>query len=403
MRVKQGALYCAEHLTATSTESTVTEQQEDKRIPCPLDPAHSVYESKLKSHLKKCNARIPEIIPDYFCKDLNSNACCLDYADCEESVSCKSASISDLVERVEKVSKDLEEKVSIISTRYKLEQPQVINETEKHRLQQDALSQLILENVRNYEKVVVCEFGAGKGGLSSFLWESFFKGNEKIDSEFILIDRSNSRCKKDAKMKHEGAKVKRIFIDIKDLDLNNLFAEYDKERTYFLWISKHLCGTATCLTINALTNLKTQLKGTFCVALCCHQCCAWKAYPNKKFLIESGLIVEKNEVEREKVFKMLCSITSWAVCGFRDYNDSDDEEKGVGKRPKLENFILEPDQIYSDERKESVGRTMKRLLDYGRKLKLEDSLFNESSRCELKHYIEEDVTLENAVLVGSRQ
>ena len=411
MRVKLGALYCAEHLTKS------VEDSEEKRIPCPLDPAHSVYESRLKAHLKKCNARIPEVIPSYFSKDLNSQTD-EDISRCACDGESKATSISDLVDRIENASKTQSLIVPIILERHKQIEKTNISEFEKHRLQQEALSSLILQKVISnkgkYDKIVICEFGAGKGGLSSFLWESFFLSSG-IDCEFILIDRSNSRCKKDAKMRHEGAKVKRIFIDIKDLDLNNLLSEYEKERTYFLWISKHLCGTATCLTINSLAKLNGHL-GTFCVALCCHQCCAWKAYPSKKFLIDIGLIKEKTEGERERAFRMLCSITSWAVCGFRDSSDSDsDSDEGADaitygdddidsnskrKRTKLHNGLVEPDHlVYSDDYKESIGRSLKRLLDHGRELKLKDALFS-GTNCELKHYIEEEVTLENAVLVG---
>lgn len=393
MRVKQGALYCAEHLTTADVPASGDDLNsvEDKRIPCPLDPAHSVYESKLKSHLKKCNARIPEIIPSYFSKDMNLMQS--DSTTCSEGSS--KPTVAELVERITNVSDMLISGSNhpIAQRRLQEEKTALISETEKHRMQQEALSQLILAKVSSAEhkKVVVLEFGAGKGGLSSYLWESYFsKHREQIASEFILIDRSNSRCKKDAKMKHEGAKVKRIFIDIKDLNLANLLSEYDKESTYFLWISKHLCGAATCLTINSLVNTSdVSWKGTFCVALCCHQCCSWQAYPNKMFLRESGLIKEGED--EEKVFRMMGSITSWAVCGFRD--EEDDNEK---KRVKLSDALDEDELIFSKEKKETVGRLMKRLFDHGRELRLKEAL----PCCELRHYIEEEVTLENAVLIG---
>lgn len=389
MRVKQGAIYCAEHLTTAEPNGS-----EDKRIPCPLDPAHSVYESKLKAHLKKCNARIPEILPNYFSKDMNINC-----EGCPVSKSNdKKPSVTELVERILRISEAVLGDHPIYKRRFH-EEKTSISETEKHRLQQDALSKLILAKTKGYEKVVVLEFGAGKGGLSSFLWESHFSKKPEIESEFILIDRSNSRCKKDAKMKHEGAKVKRIFIDIKDLNLEALLADYDKEKTYFLWVSKHLCGAATCLTINSLVNMKEKVKGTFCVALCCHQCCSWSAYPNKKFLKDVRLI--EGEEDEEKVFRMMCSITSWAVCGFRECSDSDsesDSDESYNKRVKLTDF-LDEDEIYSDEKKAIIGRLMKRLFDHGREIVLKETLFKDSA-CELKHYIEEEVTLENAVLTG---
>ena len=444
MRVKLGSLYCAEHLTFSSLGDDVNES--DRRIPCPLDPAHSVYESRLRAHLKKCNAKVSKSLPIYFSKDINL---CEDPSYDFKSTS-KNPTIAELVERICQVFDNvLKQKNAPISERFKHESENlIVGDGEKHRLQQDALSQLILERVpktkEKYEKIVVIEFGAGKGGLSNYLWESAcnpknahenISGNlssstsplpEPVsilmpDVEFILIDRSNSKCKKDAKMKNEGAKLQRIFIDIKDLDLGSLLESYDKERTYFLWVSKHLCGAATCLTINSCINLQKKnlkvCKGTFCVALCCHQCCSWNSYPNKEFLFKSGLIRKEHE-DSEKVFKMFCSITSWAVCGFRnkkedfvsDYDDDSDSDAVVNeniqsKKLKLDTaqsnskYSFPESELFSNEKKEEIGRKMKRLLDHGRQLKL-NSLHDKSlDPCELKHYIEEEVTLENAVLV----
>lgn len=412
MRVKRGALYCAEHLTAAGgAGDDTTADGEGKRISCPLDPAHTVYESRLKAHLKKCNASVSEIVPSYFSKDVNI----LVTEEAQSAPELDKPSIAELVGRITAVAEVLNADEVIVCERFKREQDSMISETEKHRIQQKALGDLILEMVKpgEFEKVVVVEFGAGKGGLSSYLWESFLLP-AGIASDFILVDRSNFRLKKDAKMRHAGAVVKRLFIDIKDLNVEDLLAGYDRERTYFLWVSKHLCGTATCLTINSLTKLHgiDRLKGTFCVALCCHQCCSSRTYPNMPFLRDVGLIKSGESVD--KVFRMLCSITSWAVCGFREAqgSDDDDESNEEGdesdsanvKRVKLEDATINDvtvDTVYSMEKKESVGRAMKRIFDLGRKLQLNSSFFSRSqNKATLKHYVEEEVTLENAVLIG---
>ena len=105
----------------------------------------------------------------------------------------------------------------------------------------------------------------------------------------------------------------------------------------------------------------------------------------------------RGEEDAGKVFRMLCSITSWAVCGFREYEDEDAQAVKKAKL-QLPEYLdaLDKDEIFSVEKKESIGRCMKRLLDHGRHLKLKTIIPN----CELKHYIEEEVTLENAVLLG---
>ena len=46
------------------------ESEDEKRIPCPLDPKHSCAESRLESHLKKCPAK-QQFQPSYISKQVN--------------------------------------------------------------------------------------------------------------------------------------------------------------------------------------------------------------------------------------------------------------------------------------------------------------------------------------------
>lgn len=49
----KGSDYCVEHLAFNTQQDN-----SDKRVICPLDPKHSVYEKNFAKHLKKCNSRI---------------------------------------------------------------------------------------------------------------------------------------------------------------------------------------------------------------------------------------------------------------------------------------------------------------------------------------------------------
>uniref|UniRef100_A0A8C5RR75 tRNA:m(4)X modification enzyme TRM13 n=1 Tax=Laticauda laticaudata TaxID=8630 RepID=A0A8C5RR75_LATLA len=60
----QGRHFCGEH-------SAEEEEHKRKRILCPLDPKHTVYEDQLQKHLKKCNSR-EKPKPVYFAKDINA-------------------------------------------------------------------------------------------------------------------------------------------------------------------------------------------------------------------------------------------------------------------------------------------------------------------------------------------
>lgn len=64
MIVARGKVFCGEHATMEGSSS---------RIPCPLDPKHTVSEDKLQQHLKKCNSR-EKAKPVYYVENINSGS-----------------------------------------------------------------------------------------------------------------------------------------------------------------------------------------------------------------------------------------------------------------------------------------------------------------------------------------
>ena len=171
-------------------------------------------------------------MPSYFSKDLNS----LEMLVLKDGGGARVPSISELVERIDTASKDY----PLGTERFKVQ----INPL---RMKQKASSatgctfQIDSREGRShkYEKVVVIEFGARKEASPVFMGK--FLSNSRFFAIRVHFDWPvEFSIQKDAKMKHEGASVKRIFIDIKDLDLEDLLAGYDKEKDVLLWISKHL-------------------------------------------------------------------------------------------------------------------------------------------------------------------
>jgi tRNA:m4X modification enzyme len=49
---RDGSLYCGTHVDASESRGKVAK---GTRIPCPVDPSHSIFESQLKRHVAKCN------------------------------------------------------------------------------------------------------------------------------------------------------------------------------------------------------------------------------------------------------------------------------------------------------------------------------------------------------------
>lgn len=72
MTLKEGRNYCGEHLNEDPAEVIHNEELDEGRVICPLDPRHTVYKSKLSSHLKICNAREKEDVPEYIKAGCNS-------------------------------------------------------------------------------------------------------------------------------------------------------------------------------------------------------------------------------------------------------------------------------------------------------------------------------------------
>ncbi|KAJ1967881.1 tRNA:m4X modification enzyme, partial [Dimargaris xerosporica] len=82
LKAKADAYYCGEHAvmaargpsaTADAPTSTDSATIVRRRVPCPLDPSHTVNMSKLEYHMKhRCNARPPEQSPPYYKRNYNA-------------------------------------------------------------------------------------------------------------------------------------------------------------------------------------------------------------------------------------------------------------------------------------------------------------------------------------------
>ncbi|KAJ1650430.1 tRNA:m4X modification enzyme, partial [Dispira simplex] len=69
LRTKATELYCGEHAVFASAGSQLTL----KRVPCPLDPSHTINIKDLEKHMKyRCNSRPPEVLPAYYKENYNT-------------------------------------------------------------------------------------------------------------------------------------------------------------------------------------------------------------------------------------------------------------------------------------------------------------------------------------------
>uniref|UniRef100_W5LF98 tRNA:m(4)X modification enzyme TRM13 n=1 Tax=Astyanax mexicanus TaxID=7994 RepID=W5LF98_ASTMX len=432
MVIGRGKSFCGEHADADK-------DSERKRIPCPLDPKHTVFEDSLAKHLKKCNSK-EKPKPVYYVKDINAGSV-NEEEDVISEVSIAERTkeeLDDLIGKLKTALKGLNIKPdsSILShpaLHEALNDPKNGNFAFKHLKQQAS----ILGNMEALELLgpgrCYVEFGAGKGKLSHWIHVAI---EQAKDIHFLLVERSSTRFKVDGKHKNTDAIFDRLQVDIQHLDLRKVPFLREKGLPVIA-VGKHLCGAATDLTLRCLFehNLKDQdcdpptkrvklnegseedtkpgeeLKVSgVAIAVCCHHRCDWRHYVGKQFFRERGLGVRE--------FDAFQRMSSWATCGMSRVgqghkNLKQEEVRRTDEKQQKEEDVEEeedeaehegssetiPDNLnsaVSAEEREQIGRLCKTLIDQGRLHYLQQRGFKSN----LSYYTSRDVSLENVLLTA---
>ncbi|XP_043078346.1 tRNA:m(4)X modification enzyme TRM13 homolog isoform X2 [Puntigrus tetrazona] len=343
MLVGRGKTLCGEHANAG-------EESEKKRIPCPLDPKHTVFEDNLAKHLKKCNSK-EKPKPIYYMKDINAGSGSED--ETKEEITIAERSKEELDELIIKLktalkglnTKLIENSLSHSALHEPLNDPKNGDSAFKHLKQQAS----ILGNMELLELLkpnrCYIEFGAGKGKLSHWIHIAL---KEAENVHFLLVERSSTRFKVDGKHKNADSTFDRLQVDIQHLDLRKAPLLREKGLPV-IGVGKHLCGAATDLALRCLfehncseeddepptkrvklhqnegacgdikpasstkgreTGKKLIVSG-LAIALCCHHRCDWRHYVGKEFFRQKGLGPEE--------FAAFQRMSSWATCGMRKF------------------------------------------------------------------------------------
>ncbi|XP_034509862.1 tRNA:m(4)X modification enzyme TRM13 homolog isoform X2 [Ailuropoda melanoleuca] len=424
MVVAAGKRFCGEHAGAAEEENA------RKRILCPLDPKHTVYEDQLAKHLKKCNSR-EKPKPDFFIQDINAGL--KDETEIpEQLVSISSLSeeqLENLIKKLRKASEALHDA---------LNDPKNGDSATKHLKQQAS----ILGNIEKLKLLgprrCFVEFGAGKGKLSHWV-DIALKDAEKV--HFILVEKVTTRFKVDGKHRRKNSVFERLQIDIQHLCLSKI-PLLSKEKLPVVGIGKHLCGVATDLALRCLVetyaasceerneeplakrikNDKTEKEintlakegneknvaekwspvAGIVIALCCHHRCDWRHYVGKEYFRALGLgAVEFHYFQR---------MSSWATCGMRrtsleassltvkrkdEQNADSEEHDDRGCRIPDDSAESAPGFLTVEE-KTKIGHLCKLLIDQGRVEYLQQKGFSPA----LQYYTDPLVSLENVLLTA---
>ncbi|KAJ3337636.1 tRNA:m4X modification enzyme, partial [Kappamyces sp. JEL0680] len=209
------------------------------------------------------------------------------------------------------------------------------------------------------------EFGCGAAEFTHFV--QLAVGGKPAHT--LLIDRTKNKLKLDMDFKRN--KHERLLVDIKDLDLTMVDGVFDHPATVY---SKHLCGSATDLTLRCVHRFQKahgKVRG-ICIALCCHQVCSYERYINPAYLAQLG--IDKPE------FELLKRISTWGICGQRDDKEDAEHWTGMGFQAR-----------------ESLGLQAKRILDAGRLRYVVEAMG--AKKAELVYYIDRMYSGENVALL----
>ncbi|KAM8930632.1 tRNA:m(4)X modification enzyme TRM13 homolog [Pelodytes ibericus] len=423
MIVSEGKRYCGEH--AQDGE----EQNSRKRVPCPLDPKHTVYEDQLSKHLKKCNSR-EKPQPVFYVQDVNSGP---PVEECVDQMTISSLSREDLQKLIETltcVTVGLEpplpdKKLSHCVLQEALSDPVNGESAAKHLKQQSSiLGHLERLDLLGGSRCFV-EFGAGRGKLSHWVDVAT---EDTGNVHFLLVERATTRFKVDGKQRNST--FERLHIDIQHLCLDRVPSLVHKQMPV-IGIGKHLCGAGTDLALRCLvqtyssplgepqckrpkmgpavesTNLTDDEKAApdqhhhvagIVIALCCHHRCDWQHYVGRDFFQKLGL--------GQREFNLFQRMSSWATCGLRRLpadtsHCSEQDGTGGGEEDedehKSQDCNSETAQWFlTVEERENLGRLCKLLIDHGRLNYLQGMGY----RPTLQYYTEPEVSLENVLLTA---
>lgn len=388
LSVAKGNRFCGEHSKERGILSESPGVESSPRIPCPLDPKHTIFADRLNKHLKICNARKhagPEFIKENINAGSEDEDEATDPANQPAKLSDDATYLQALVDKVRgfydsiKTSFDPREEVfyhSHPALQEELSNTSYGPDTLKHLRQTSALIGSLHRLELLQQKTCFIEFGAGKGQVSYFLSNSL---EDAPESAVVLVDRATMRHKMDNKCQDRSA-VHRVRADIADLDLKAVPQVQGKEK--IVGISKHLCGAATDLAIRCMVQSQAKSQAMV-IAVCCHHRCTWKAFVGK------SEFRKRNISSRD--FLYIIKMVSWAVCGggmSRERRKLIEEQGGVQTGTETNPVKT---SCWSREEQEEIGYMCKRIIDYSRLKYLQDQGYATGAF----YYISKDVTLEN--------
>lgn len=399
-----------------------SKRSDDTWIQCSIDPSHSVLESNLQTHLRRCpllKHKNSLSLQPFYQKGINGG-----HDDHEQDVTSESKRMAvhsmtvpqfmKLIAKIKSVhasicnhiqdSFNLPEACRIwinraidwkipFQEKHVIQQASILGNLEKLGAFKSSSIGLSGEerccNSSSSDSPAVVEFGAGRGYLTQMLADCY--GVSKV----FLIERKSYKLKADRSLRQkESLMLERLRIDIEDLNLNAIGS---LQGLPFLAIGKHLCGPATDMSLRCCVGehgraATSYLRGVS-IATCCHHLCQWKHYINRGFF--SSLGMTKDE------FHAITWFTSWAVDADHGSDVGDDVEcesdtKMRRRRDNEKVIIIGGVDMLSAKERGVVGFMCKDIIDTGRLMWMREN----GLESELVKYVPSNISPENHLLIG---
>ena len=334
------SVFCGNH---QHLEVSPSKSNGRKRIPCPLDPSHMIYEDMVDKHILICprakKRKRQEALP-YFKENVNCGGCgslcaertpfrdetkSLEWAQrialrvlqvhqkLFQGTSTKSSNekspslmtLNDLYEAIPLRDHSQQEMDAGIAESFQSNRiksggsrhvPQLASLV-GHLRAMEVLPQLgKIKHAPPADKpLVLLEMGAGRGMFG--LTAAGVAGAGSLQTHLVMLERTGSRSKADkifrslpkhdstdsSYLKLDEVHWSRIGCDLSHVDLPRVLSKGDIDDPKIVVIAKHLCGAGTDLALKSLEPIKERLNACI-LATCCHGVCDWKEYVGRDFL-----------------------------------------------------------------------------------------------------------------------
>lgn len=446
---KPGTAFCGAHGAG----------RERERVPCPLDPKHTVFADELDKHVKVCPARVhAQESQPWFREGINTLMAWRNRSTAAAPAPLPPTprTLNAMFENLEACHRTLGESAALNAppelalpseavrvlasgeawrSGNRVAAGEAVRHSTSAKMDTQRLAiaahmrkwGMLPQDRRDGERCYPCvEVGAGRGFLAHAC--ALF-GSRAL----VLVERRSYRFKADTILRGDfddadrDVALVRVRGDAANVDLEHVFRadlpQCASERVAVC--GKHLCGSATDQALIAAVRLAEsasppnaakdargmgRLSGV-AIATCCHHACTYDEYCGMDYLDEHVFPSDvTSDAARRGLFVCLSRMASWAVDASENEHDALGLSDGASPSPAVlpeappdlpetpAAALRQVARTLAPARRHELGRVAKRILDEGRR-RWCASAFGGGARAEVVPFVRREVSPENRLLL----